>query len=340
METEKIFTGLIDDPRTEEQKARDFKHEEIASAATLVYVEKPQSEWKKYSMRDQDGSSSCVSQAAAKAMEIKREQGIAISAHPIYRRRANFPSEGMWLQDAAEIVKKHGTTTEALDPSQFLGEVQMNREITVVTPLKEPVYITVEHPKDIDTIAAIIQKHGQCWAVFHANVNEWTQNVPTIIPGSVANIGHCICFTDFFMYEGQKALLADESWGKATTIGTGGQRVVKEEFLKLRFDGAVYFPKMNVPVEPEKPVLRFFYPLEYGMLHDSSVRDLQKMLTYEAFFPLGEEYHQGNFKEMTAWATRKWQISHGLMDFANETNPKKIRFGNKSIALANQLYKA
>lgn len=334
------FTGLIEDPRTAEQKARDFNTSELASAAPVKWWEKPMSEWKKYSMRDQDGSSSCVGQGSAKGKEAKENGAVIPSAHPIYRSRAGFPSEGMWLQNAGEIWKKIGTTTEALDPSQFLNEVQMNRDIAVPTPMKEAIYIMLRDPKDIEEIASIIDKHGHCIAIFHSALTEWTRDVPQVENHATLNIGHCICFVDYFLYKGEKSLLADDSWGKATSIGNGGQRVVTNTFLKARFDGAMYFPRVNVPIEPQKPIAHFTDPLVYGMVSDPDVLLLQSILTYEGFFPAGEEYHKGNFKEITAWAVRKWQIAHGFNDFANETNPKKIRFGAKSIALANALYKA
>src|SRR3990167_3840270 len=124
MENEQYKDGLVKDPRSEEKKALDYQHSDLAGAVLVNWIEKPTTVWKKYVPREQDGSLSCVGQACAKAFEILGK-GIE-SAHPIYRNRANYPTGGMWTADAGNICRKIGTTTEILDPSQRLGELKMN----------------------------------------------------------------------------------------------------------------------------------------------------------------------------------------------------------------------
>ncbi len=333
MEAKFLNLGIAEDPRSEAAKANDYKDEELISAISLNWVERPMADWKRYSMRDQDGSSSCVAQATAKAKEIK-DGSEAVSAHPIYCARANFPSEGMWLQNAGEIMRKTGTTLESLDYSQGVSEQAMNRNIEVATPLREPVYITVTDPKDIDSIAMAIEKHGHCIAIFHAHISEWTKDVPEYDPTLVPNMGHGICFVDCFLFSGGKALLVDDSWGKATTIGNGGQRVVTEAFLKARFDGAMYFPK---GADAERPHWKFTSPIEYGTRNSRDVQALQDILKFEGFFPASEP-SSGNFLNVTAGSLKKWQLFHGLNDFQNEKNLSRIRFGWKSVGVANALY--
>lgn len=41
-------------------------------------------------------------------------------------------------------------------------------------------------------------------------------------------------------------------------------------------------------------------------------------------------------RDQAAFALRDWQVSLGIMDFAHETDPNKIKFGPKSQALFNQ----
>ena len=89
--------GVTPDLRSPDDKAKDFNHLEIAQAVQLNW-NRDVSGAPKYSIRNQDGSSSCVGQSTAKALEIITEK--IQSAHPIYRRRANYPSPGMYLQDA------------------------------------------------------------------------------------------------------------------------------------------------------------------------------------------------------------------------------------------------
>lgn len=65
--------GVLLDTRSPEQQAEDFHFEEIVVSADPVnWIEKPQSEWRKFPTFDQDGSGSCVAQT------LKKLQGIYI----------------------------------------------------------------------------------------------------------------------------------------------------------------------------------------------------------------------------------------------------------------------
>lgn len=330
--TPKTNLGVAPDPRTKLEKAQDYQHEELASAAPVVWKEKPESEWAKYSLRDQDGSSSCVAQATTKAYEALK--GTVASAHPIYRSRANFPSEGMYLQNVGDIWKKIGTTTEALDMSQKVGEAFMNLPVTVETPLKMPVYVMVD-ARDIEAIAQAIEQHKAVPMIFYGSLKEWT-NVPVYKPTAPQNLNHCVCAVDYFLYNGKKAILIDDSWGKATSIGNGGQRVITEDYLIARAKGAMYFIADVFP--PEKPKYTFTKSLRYGMMRDADVRGLQSILAYEGLFPTDATYQTGNMLQMTCNALKKWQVSHGIFDFQNEPDVRKIIFGLKSMAEANRIY--
>lgn len=323
--------GLVEDPRSDIEKAQDFQHEEIASGVITQPVdwrEKPESVWKKYSIRDQNGSSSCCGQGAAKAIETFR--GEVESAHPIYRARYNFPSEGMWLQDVGKICKEMGTTSEALDPSQKLTETQMNAPITVTTPIKVKNYVQF-NPKDIDTIAGIIEANKHAILLVHGNVQEYYKSDVPVSNGKPVDFGHCIVGVDYFLYNGEKAILIDDSWGKFGQWG--GQRVFTESYIKARVDGGMYFIPLTEP-ENVKPHYTFTKVLEWGNT-GKDVIALQEILKYEGFFPVKPT---GNFYNVTANSLKKWQVKHGILDFANETNMRNIRFGKKSITLMNALY--
>ena len=162
--------GLIDDPRSELEKAKDYQFEEIYSFGKLNW-DKTIDSCPVYSVRDQDGSSSCVAQSAAKALEVILGQ--VMSAHPIYRRRSNFPNQGMWLQDCGVIIRKLGTTTENLDPSQKLSEAEMNKDVLVDTPILGFNYAFCS---DIDQIAQAIESYKQCFQVPQHHVwGTWKQ---------------------------------------------------------------------------------------------------------------------------------------------------------------------
>ncbi len=290
--------GLVPDPRTPEQKAKDYKHEQLFSSAPLVWTEK--TDWKKYSIRNQDGSSSCVGQASAKALEVMT--GIIQSAHPIYRKRANFAQEGMWLANAGDILRNHGTTSEALDPSQNMNESQMNSNILVATPEKIGSYIFVD-PHNIDAIASQLDSHPVV-VCFDLHTGEW-QDIPQIIPNSVRYSGHCVCAVDYTLYNGVKCLVIDESWGLATTLGTGGQRLITEAFLAQRCTGAMYFLPPAPPME--KPIHTFNVNMVLGDKNDE-VSWLQKCLIHEGL--MKPALVTGYFGQITLNAVKAFQLKY------------------------------
>jgi len=285
---ETINLGVAEDPRDQRERDRDYLH--LASGSPVAWIEKPQEEWKSYTERDQDGSLSCVAQSAAKAFEIM-SKGTVTSAHPIYRPRMNYPSGGMWLQNCGDIAKNAGTTTESLDVSQKIGEIEMNRDITVQTPQKVAGYVMV-NPKDIDAIAEAIRTYGQCLMTFAGNRKEW-DDVPRYNPSLKEDIRHCVCGVDFFLYNGKKCILIEDSWGHTTTLGNGGQRIITEDYLKARFFDAMYLiPK----------TFRFTRTLRYGSVGED-VRQMQKILKITP---------DGIFGKATLAAVKNFQYHNGL----------------------------
>ena len=285
--------GIAQDLRTPEKKALDYQHSDLAGAVILVWKEKDPKDWKKYIPREQNGSLSCVGQSCAKAFEVLGN-GIE-SAHPIYRSRANFPSGGMWNEDAGKICKKIGTTTEALDKSQWQNETLLNRAITVATPTKIGGYIFVA-PKDINAVAEAIALSGHCILIFHCNKSEWTA-IPTY-QGDVVNFGHAICAVDYFLYQGAKVILCEDSTGHFNSFDKNGQRLISENFLKARCSGAMYL----TPLSP-KPTHIFTKLLKIGMVNDE-VKFLQLKLNIGA---------DGLFGKKTKAAVINFQKAHGLV---------------------------
>lgn len=226
--------GLAPDPRTDVQKAKDYR---IPAGAVLNWIEKTPDQWKKYEPREQDGSLSCMAQSGAKAL---RTIGYDIvSAHPPYRSRSNYPQGGMYAQDLGDVYKKIGTTTEILDPSQSLGESELNMPITVSTPLKSGGYFFPNIT--IDEIAATIETYKHCVIVIHGNSDEW--NSQPVYNGLPVNFGHGICAVDYFLHNGIKVLLLEDSTRHNTSFDGKGQRFITEDYLNKRCAGAVYFIK-------------------------------------------------------------------------------------------------
>ena len=328
---ENINTGVIEDPRTPEEKAKDFQHSELAGAVKINWVEKDPSTWRKYSIRNQDGSLSCVAQACAKALETNT--GEVESAHPIYRSRSNYPSGGMWLQDAGNIVVKIGTTSEQADPSQNMGENQINTDIKVPSTVRSKMYISV-NIQNIDQLAEAVEIAKHCPIIINGYWQEWT-DVPTVMPGTEPfNFGHGICIVDYTLWKGKKAVVIDDSWGKVTTLGSGGQRVLTEDYLKARGTDAIYF--IQIAPTDQKPKHTFSKFLTYGMTNDPDVKALQQILAYEGLFPANLD--TGNYFNITASAVLKWQLKHNVASLAELNGLKGRRCGIKTIAMLNSLY--
>ena len=354
-EQQKIYNGAPEDPRSEEAKGQDFSHEEVASASPVNWVEKPKEQWRKFPTRDQDGSSTCVAQACAKiegvenALEEPDQPFIVFSARDIYERRANKPDDGMWGQDALNICSKFGATTEDRLPSQKMSDAQINAPFTrteedlkIADKYRAGGYVAFKDI-NIDAIADVILNKGKAVLLFiFAEWNEWV-DVPTIknpnLERAKAPIRHGIAAVDAFLYKGEKSLLIDDSWGKF--YGLEGQRILTESWIKERVYFAGYLLDLSnkrdesIPVPP-KPKYNFTRPLSFGVTGPDVV-NLQNMLKFEELFPQ-KIASTGKYLEQTAKGVKQWQIKHGIMDFANEKDVRKVRFGEKSIKLANQLY--
>lgn len=325
------YLGVVPDPRSKIDKDKDFQQEEVLPMAIVLNWNRDISGAPSYSLRDQDGSGSCVGQSSAKALETITNE--IQSAHPIYRRRANFPSAGMYLHDAGDIIRHKGTTTELLDPSQRMTEAQMNEEVTVPTPLTEPSYIMV-NVKDIDAIATAIETQKHCLITFYGTLAEYANvEKPIVIPSDNLNCAHCICGVYYFKDDvGNKCILADESWGPDHIR----RRILTEDYLRARGTGAMYFvPPAPVPVI-KKPKYNFKTPLLYGQKSED-IKALQDILKYEKLFPLTVE-STGLYLSITVKGVLAWQIKHKVAPLAELNSLQGKRVGEKTIKALNLIY--
>jgi len=289
-------SGLAVDPRTPEEKAKDYQHPE--GAIILNWVEKTPDKWKKYIPREQDGSLSCYAQASAKAVEILT--GKVLSAHPPYYNRANYPGGGMYTQNVGDLWKNIGSTLESLDVSQNLSESKMNLQCSVTKDTKIGKYFFL-NPKNIDSIAEAIELNKHCLLVVHCYKSEW-KAIPVSNGQSSGgyDFGHAICAVDYFLYNGKKTILIEDSTGHFNSFDKHGQRLISEDFLKARFEGAMYFT-LPVPVVP--PTFKFTKTLRFGQTNDD-VKQLQKFLSV---LP-----QSGYFGNKTLGAVKTFQQARGL----------------------------
>lgn len=296
--------GLVKDPRPLAEQALDYRPPE---GATLPYWrEKEDTEWKKYVPREQDGSLSCMAQAGAKASET--ETGVVGSAHPPYKSRENYPQGGMYAADLGKVFFKVGTTTEALDPSQKQNESQMNRNITVQTPLKIGGYyfpfkkFIDDSDSAIGQIAMAIDANKHCILIVHCYKSEWVA-VPTVSnkPADKYDFGHGICAVDYLMYKGERAILIEDSTGHFNSLDKKGRRILTESFIKERVYEALTFVQAPLP----KP-FKFSTTMRVGSTGDE-VKRLQEALNSKFSSKLPKLVADGKFGAKTANTVKEFQ---------------------------------
>ena len=337
--------GALIDTRPQEEQKKDYLFKEIvASASPVNWVEKPQNEWRRFPVRNQDGSGSCVAQTLAKMAGIhiwtKTGVYVPLSASHIYQRRSNRPTSGMSGVDAFEIGRK-GITLEQFAPSENMNDEQMDN--VAVLPFMEEigkVFKLGSYLKDpigdIETIASIIQKTGKPVMVwFFFQFDEWG-NRPTVKNETLdlylpSSIRHSVTAVDFTLHQGEKSLIIDESWGQGTALN--GQRIITESFYKRRNFFAGHF--MNFAFEEAvvtKPKHTFLVDLSFGSTGDD-VKALQDCLKYEGVFPANAD-STGYYGSVTVNSVQKFQVKHNIVSSGSGFG----RVGPKTRAKLNELY--
>ncbi|GIW70352.1 MAG: hypothetical protein KatS3mg101_1099 [Patescibacteria group bacterium] len=342
-------TGALLDERTEEEKIKDYKFEEIVSKANPVeWREKSQNEWRKFPIFDQNGSGSCVAQTLAKLLGIiywlKNGNYVHFSATHIYQRRANKPASGMGGIDALDIARK-GVTLEVLAPSQKMTDEQMDsivienykQEVGQIFKIGNYVILPIQ---DIDTVASVIQTTGKGVMVwFYFKIDEWTNEpqvkYPDVDLRGVGIARHSVTAVDFALWKGKKALIIEDSWG--VNYGYNGRRVITEDFYKARNFFAAY--PINFKFEEstiQKPSHTFAFDLKFGEINED-VQALQNILKYEGLFPANVE-STGYYGAITAKAVLAFQKKYKVADDAELDALGGRIVGPKTRSKLNELY--
>ena len=136
---QKMISGVLPDIRKPEEKQKDYLTEEILVTATPLnwttwetWKDKPENikMLSDIKVNNQNNVGSCASQAGSLALAINNyiEDKVfhKFSSKPIYARRRNKPSAGMYMDDLAKICRDYGTIPETLYPSQNDTEANMS----------------------------------------------------------------------------------------------------------------------------------------------------------------------------------------------------------------------
>lgn len=332
------FTGVIEDTRSPIEKARDFKTSEIASAAAPVFAPKLPTEWRKFEVRSQNGSGSCVAQSFAHALGIfsqeKTGEFVSLSASFMYKRRFNRPEAGMNAMDAWRVAREEGLTLESLMPSQNMTDAEMDnvkeqihdRETAKAFRVKN--YVTLDPALSFDEVAAVAEKGTPVIVWFKFNYPEWT-DIPEA-KDTITKLAHSTTAVDAVTYNNKQYLVISDSWGKFGQFN--GQRLISREFYEKRNFYAAY-PK-NFVYETSAPIK---YQWNTDMVAGQSsedIKQLQLALQSIGHFPADTE-PTGLYGGITSDAVYKFQKAEKI---PNIDTLKGTRTGPATRAALNRTF--
>lgn len=356
---ENTYIGAFD-PRTDEEKDLDYKVEEIAAGAEIAWKQLNPALVRRAPSKDQAQSGSCVAMTGSIMTSIEniREENrvVDFSASDFYGRRVNKHvgnGLGMTADDISQMMTLTGTTLELFMPSWQLTDAQMTDAIRKKSDAE--IGLVFSHgpyfglPKnDIDAIASYMEQYREngiakpamLW--FDFDMSEWNA-VPERKVDSPAN-RHSVTALEYGMYQGQKAILIQESFDKATTL-SGEFRIITESYLKTNCNFArMWMDKDNdwretsVVQAGPKPTHVFNSDLHYSsaVVYLDEVKALQRVLAYEKLF--NADNITGYYGQLTAKAVlafqQKYQVDtpEELAALAGKT------VGPKTRIKLNELY--
>jgi hypothetical protein len=304
-----FFTGAISPTKDQLDEMPKFE-ELVATASPVVWKQLDLTKLQKYPIYSQNGSCSCVAMSVCLIASIlyfmRTNISIMFSPAWLYQQRSNKHSDkhsmGMIGTDAFKIASK-GLLPEILMPSQNLNESRIDSVKTF------PWYKTVaeafafedtlvELPiKDIDIIASVIQVTGKPVNVWFEFVyNEW-MSVP-FVSVAVPNLRHSVVAVDFGIYQGERAIVIQDSWSNnATEFGVF--RIIKQSFFNKRNIFSAYPRRFKFESTDEKPS------------YDGTIVSFQKCLKSIGLFPVGVSFIE-NFGPLTKKACVSYQSLRNL----------------------------
>ena len=338
--------GALADNRPERDKIKDFFFNEIvSSAAPVEWVEKKESEWRKFPDQDQNGSGSCVMQTIRKLagvlLYLKEKTYVSFSG-AFYQLRSNKPNGGMIGVEAFDIWKENGLPLEQLVPSEKMTDAQMDaihieqyeKDLAKVFAIDGHIGIA---NGDFETVASVIQTTGKAvMAWFYFTAEEWSQLIPEIkTPGLALNeaLRHSVAVVDYFLVDGKKYLLIEDS----AHFGGFTRHLISEEFFRARNWFLRYPMSFQFDCEIiDKPKHKFTSILKFGETGED-IKALQDILKYEGLFPLNTD-STGYYGAITAKAVLDFQIKYNVADPLELNQLVGRQAGKKTIAKLNELY--
>lgn len=301
--------------------------EVIATAAPVEWKEIEPSKVRVFGEQNQRSKSNCVAESRRKIKRIlfNINKGIDLdfSSVAFYRKRSNYPYEGMIAADAIKLDSESGMTLDKLVPSDAvttesaanaLMPDKYNDDVAKVFAVQGGEIVFT--PGDLETPAGTIQKTRKgvmMW--FYFTSREWSKQVPTIMDNlwgvqDPRALKHSVVGIEPALYKGQRGVWIDDS----AHFGGISRRFITEDFYKKRNWYASY--PMAFKFEP--PVV------SRPTFIDGNVVSLQLCLKHEGVFP-SNVAATGVYGPLTTQAVKDFQGRYGLVKtglISDETRAK------------------
>lgn len=243
------FPGLIQPTQSEIDELTKFD-EVVAMANPVTWPQLDIKKLPQYPIRNQAQSSSCVAFSLALMCSIlyfiRTGDWVDFSPRWFYFWRSNKPNPGMAGTNAFDIASTRGALPEILLKSDNLNEEEMNKPTMrewfslVADIFRLDTKFVIVPTGDMETAASVVQTTGKPLMVwFRFGNGEW-KKVPKI-SSITAPYHHSVTFIPpqkdgemtFGMYEGERAIVIQDSWGNVSDT-FAGKRIIKESFFKAR----------------------------------------------------------------------------------------------------------
>lgn len=338
------FTGLIDDPRWQYEKDKDYIHEERIGTPTVNAFSNTQLTESPYPYENQNRTSSCVPHGVGLALAIERSVDLKVYQRLSwifnYRLRSNYPAEGSWLQGQFDLYRHYGAPLFTTLPDPVTEEqanavvltTQMQAEADIFKGLT---YYTIQKPT-IDAVATVASQHGVA-IIFYATQDEWGRDYPAIQQPDLnpldAEVRHCVCVLPYsgFLLNGKKYVtVQDSAWFGAKKI-----RHLSEDFFNKRVFGAAYWDTVSSIGSGPRPKYHFTQILRVGSTGED-VRQMQLLLISEDLLP--NDCATGYFGGRTLAGVHAFQSKYNadILVPLGLLKPTDL-WGNGCINKANQL---
>lgn len=344
--TKRIFTGVLPDPRSAFEKAKDYLHEERVFPGTPNPFGNEQILVSPYPYINQLATSSCVPHAVTLALSIERKalNGSFALLSPMfpYRLRFNYANPGSAPTDMFYQCSKWGAPLASTLPTpQF--EMQANALVltndmyTEANIFKGLKYFSLGTKNNIDTIAGIADTGRPVCITLFATEDEYSRQYPVIIEPKLtyaqATIQHEVCVlpNSGFVKDGVKYIaVQDSAW-----FGGWKLRYLSEQFVNLRVYGGGYWTEVKLLSVGPKIKYNFTQNLSVGA-RSQEVKMMQVFLVSEGLLPT--DCTTGYFGGITLAAVKAFQDKY-VQDILipNGITVPTGYWGPSSRAKANQL---